>query len=55
MVCAISATSSSVVTKGGPDLQRVVVDGADQHAGLGARLPDGIAGLDHDESAARLG
>ena len=54
MVCAISATSSSVVTKGGPDLQRVVVDGADQHAG-GARLPDGIAGVDHDESAARLG
>ena len=47
MVCAISGTSSSVVTKGGPDLQRVVVDGA--------RLPDGIAGIDHDESAARLG
>jgi len=35
-VCAISATSSSVVTKGGPDLQRVVVDGADQHAGMHA-------------------
>ena len=45
MVYAISATSSSVVTKGGPDLQRVVVDGADQHAGPGARLPTDSPGL----------